>query len=125
MFGQHDTERTFTVEKSRLETQLRENMAQHLNKVHKAQDRYQQLVIEELERRLDQAKNGHAVDPSFLVHLPIPQDYTKEYERALDRLSWMREAEVTLDYAEFNRYVRDEWEWNDRFIASNSVYLTE
>jgi len=115
--------RAMTYDKAKVTARLRENMAAHRDKVLRSQEVYQQKVTEELEHRLDQAKNGHPVDPGFLQHFPIPQDYTREYERVIDRLETTDDKTVTLDDNEFNQYMRDEWDWQARFTASNSTYL--
>lgn len=122
MFGQSN-ERYTEFEKAAVLTRLTKNRNGHRDKVLKAQEVYQQKVIEELETRLDQAKNGQPVDPSFLGRFPIPEDYTKEYDRVIDRIQSQLGSTVLLTDHEFNQYMRDEWDWQNRFVASSAAYL--
>ena len=109
-------------EKSKVLERVKANREGHAAKVSKAQDEYHRQVIEELEKQLDQAKNGKPVDPGFLKFFPIPQDYTKEYDRVIDRLESSLGSEVELTDTEFNQWMRDEWDWMDRFVASTETY---
>jgi hypothetical protein len=117
--------RTVTVNKTDLVKKLRENRTQHAGKVNTARGIYRQKVVAELEIRLEQAKNGRDIDPGFLHLLPIPRDYTEEYDRALAVCEWEVGAEIQLTQEDFNRYVLDQWEWHQAFAASTAVYLAE
>jgi hypothetical protein len=81
------------------------------------------MVVEELSKRLDDAKNGKPVEPGFLQYFPVPHDYTKEYDRVIDRIETQLDSIVMLTDQEFNQYMRDEWDWTDRFMSSSSIYL--
>lgn len=112
-------------EKAVVLQRLEANRTGHAERVRKARDIYQMRVVGELEKRLDQAARGEAVDPGFLQYFPIPQDYTKEYDRVIDRLQTSLGDEVELTDDEFNRWMRDEWDWTNRFIGSTATYLVE
>ena len=113
------------IEKQALLAKLHENRAAHVDKVTRARAAYHDRVIAELEDRLAAAKRGNDIDPGFLHLLPIPRDYTLEYDRAIDQYEWEVKDTVELSREEFNRYVRDEWQWNDQFIATSEIYLAE
>jgi len=114
-----------TVNKTELLARLSSNRESHAAKVAKARQVYRAKIVEELDRRLGEAKSGRDIDPGFLHRLPIPRDFTEEYDRAIDQYSWHVEDTVELTRQDFNRYVRDEWEWVRAFTDSNSVYLAE
>lgn len=114
---------TITVEKSRLIKTLNENKVKHAEKVAKAREVYRQKIIEELDKRLQEAKKGGDIDPGFLHRLPIPLDYTDEYERAIDQYEWELAPQIELTRQDFNRFVRDEWEWQQQFMASSAAYI--
>jgi hypothetical protein len=116
--------KSLTYDKNKVLERLRENRDGHAAKVIEAQSVYQAQVTEELSKRLEQARAGKPVDPSFLAKFPIPQDYTKEYDRVIDRLETTDDKTVTLEDHEFNQWMRDEWDWQGRFTASSSRYLT-
>lgn len=101
---------------------LTANRDGHKDKVERARKAYEELMLNELAQRLDDAKNGTFPNPNFLQHLPVPVDYTREYERAIDRFESQIDHEVLLTDDEFNKYMRDEWDWSERFAASNATY---
>jgi predicted phage-related endonuclease len=115
---------TITVKKDELLDTLRTNRQRHGDKVAQARAKYREKIIEELDRRLAEAKSGRDIDPGFLHRLPIPRDYSQEYDRAVEQLEWEVGETVELDPDDFNRYVRDEWEWHNQFVGSTQVYLT-
>lgn len=55
--------------------------------------------------------------------LPKPQDFLAEYDRALEMLDLSSAEEITLDEHDYRRYMRDEWEWKNTFLATSSTYL--
>ena len=112
-----------TVDKVALIAKLKENRDGHAGKVAKAREVYRERVIEELGRRLEEAQTGRDIDPGFLHRLPIPRDYTVEYDRAIDQYEWEKSDVVELTTTNFNRFVRDEWDWHDAFVGSTQTYL--
>jgi len=109
--------------KAKIMERLEENKKNHRAKVEKAWEVYQQRVTEELAARLDDAKNNKPVDPGFLHFLPVPQDFTEEYDRVIDQLETTVDEIVELSDQEFRQYLRDEWGWQHQFEASTSAYL--
>lgn len=120
-FGNNQTRET-TFDKKDVIARLTKNREGHREKVEKAWTKYNELVVEELAKRLDQAKNGQPVEPEFLQHLPIPLDYTSEYDAVLDWLEIQQGNTVKLTDREFVSWMRDKWDWMDHFKMSNSTY---
>lgn len=116
---------TITVPKADLLEVLRQNLDTHAANVERAREVYREKIIAELDLRLEEAKTGKDIDPGFLHYLPIPRDYTEEYERAIQQVGWEVRDVVELEPGDFNRYVRDEWEWGHQFRASTASYLTQ
>lgn len=112
-----------TYDKAKVLERLQANKDTHRAKVEQTWEGYREQVTAELERQLNQAKQGKPVDPNFLRVFPVPLDYTKEYDRVIDRLNSSDDKTVTLTEHEFNNFMRDEWDWQDRFVATSSVYV--
>jgi hypothetical protein len=93
--------------------------------VDRAQIRYREKVIEELEARLTAARDGKPIDISIFARMPIPRSYAAEYEQAIEELRWHTGETIELSSRDFARFVLDKWEWAQQFAASNMVYLTE
>jgi hypothetical protein len=109
------------VHKAALIETLTKNRDEHRATFLKAQERFRERVIEELDARLERARKGKQVD--LAIRLPEPVDYTDEYQRALDMLEWEIDEEVELDQEGFAQLVRNEWSWQ-RMWASNSLAYT-
>jgi hypothetical protein len=105
---------------SSLIDRLKKNRAEHRKIFEEALVGYRNRVIEELDRRLKDAKAGRKIDTR--IYLTEPEDHTREYDRAIDMLEMHTEPEIELTREEFVRLARDEWEWMDQFIATSSTY---
>ncbi len=117
------SERTIEVKKDRLIETVTENRAEHRAQFLDAQDKYRQRVIEELDRRLHEVRDGAPISLGF--RLPEPVDYTQEYDEALAGLEWEVGDTVHLPQDEFNRLVLNHWEWAGVFAANTQSYLAE
>lgn len=114
---------SITVDKAALETMVRKNRAEHRGVFLRAQDRYREKLIELLDERLAAARAGSKVD--HYIRIPVPVDYTDQYDAALDALAWEVNDQVVLDQGMFNRLVRNDWEWAGDFAANSASYLAE
>lgn len=112
---------TVRVRKTDLIETITKNRDEHRGIFLKAQERFRERLIEELDARLARARKGKQVD--LAIRLPEPVDYTDEYDRALDMLAWEIAEEVELDQQGFAQLVRNEWSWA-RTWASNSLAYT-
>lgn len=111
-----------TVPKDKLLTKMRANREAHHAKYKEATESYRLAAIAALTEQLDHA---HAREPFNLSFaLPLPRDFTEEYDRAIEFFEWDTDEQVVLDRASFNRYVLDEWEWANQFMASTAAYLS-
>lgn len=57
-----------------------------------------------------------------MAQLPRPEDHTSDYDAVIDMLELSSDTEIVLTYADFVRYVRDDWPWKGAFTASVSNY---
>lgn len=100
---------------------VKANRDQHRAVVLEALDGYRVAVIQELDKMIQTAKEGKKIVTT--VELVQPEDHTRDYNRVLDMLDLSVDAEITLSAIDFNRYMRDEWEWDAVFASSNSRYV--
>jgi hypothetical protein len=117
------SERLIKVEKQRLIDTVTENRAEHRGQFLEAQQVYRERVIEELDKRLREVRNGSPITLGF--RLPEPVDYTRYYDEALAGLDWEVEDQVYLSQDEFNRLVLNNWEWKQNFAATSLSYLSD
>lgn len=52
-----------------------------------------------------------------VMNLPLPRCYAAEYDAAIAMAAWDTRDELELSFAEFQCFVRDEWDWKGSFEA--------
>lgn len=100
---------------------IKSNKATHVANFNKAMAEYKIKMVEELEKKLKEAKEGKLVDHT--VNLPRPKSFEGYYDEAYDMISMCKDTEITLDRTLFGQLVRDEWEWSNEYAVANSSYL--
>ena len=117
------SDRLIKVEKQRLIDTVTANREEHRGQFLAAQEKYRARVIEVLDERLDAARRGDKININ--ISLPVPQDYTDWYDKALAGLEWEVSDYVNLGQEEFNRLVLNDWEWRQAFAGTSLSYLAE
>lgn len=108
------------VKKVDLLEKLKGNRAAHATMVREAQEGYKAKVIEVLEKRLDEAKNGQNV--THVIFLQTPSDHTADYDTRIRMLEMCVNDEIPLHVCELRQYVMDEWDWTGEALANNALY---
>lgn len=111
-----------TVDKEQLLDTLRENRERHINSFEEVLEAYRNRAVELLEEHISRIRNG-AVE-RVVVSLPPPQNYEEEYDRAIAMLEWSQDEKIELNAQDFDRYVRDEWDWKGDFNQTAATYMT-
>lgn len=114
---------TITVSKERLLSTLKTNRDEHEGLFIKAQEVYREKFIEALERRLADARAGGKVSTFF--NLPEPVNYTDEFDKAIGMVEWAEGATIEMTERDFQRFVRNQWEWAAAFEANTKSYIEE
>ena len=109
------------VKKSDLLAALSANREAHLAEFDEADGAYRGTVIEALEARVRQIKDGGKIDVSF--HLPKPRSPVKDYDRAIKMLELHQDVSMKLGMDAYRQYVEDDWDWQNEFKHVNSGYL--
>jgi len=111
-----------TVKQETLLKELRANKKSHRGEFLKAQEGWKKIVLEELERRLSNARQG--IDLSMSFHFPEPKDHTTDYDRVIRMVDMSIGKEITISEHDFSQFVMDDWEWKANWTASNVRYTT-
>jgi len=115
--------RTYKVLISDLLTSLKKNRDEHLAIVEEAQAKFRELAIAELDTMLADAKSGKGI--SMRLSLVMPTQHTDAFDNAIGLMEMTAKAGETMieiDADEYERFVRNNWEWSEKFRASNSGY---
>ena len=103
---------------------LKANLETHRTAYEEAWKNYLIAVADTLSE-VEAAVADNVVDFSPLLNLPVPKDYSTEYEEAISMFSYTDDLDIQLTQEEFRRYILDKWNWGRGFLASNSAYLTQ
>lgn len=109
-----------TVQKDKLLEKLRQNRDAHKAIFDEAMDGYAKEAEAQLQRHLDEVRAGKIKVIS--VHLPVPEEHTRDYDRAIQMVEMNVADQVKLSESDFAMYVMDDWSWKRQFLASNSTY---
>ncbi len=115
--------RTYTVNIKELVDTLKKNRDKHVGIVEEAQEEFRKLAIEEIERALADAKSGKKIVTR--LSLEVPSIHTDAFDNAIGLMEMtMRAKETTIeiDAHEYERFVRNNWEWTQQFRDSNFAY---
>ena len=110
-----------TVNKANLITQLKSNRDAHRAEYDAACLVYKDRCVAEIETMLADARAG--VIRRNLT-LPIPEEHTEDYNRAIDMLEWAQSDTIDLTQQEFATLVRNQWGWLQSFTANTSSYTS-
>ena len=113
--------KTVKIQVAKLQEILEENKLNHVAIFEKAVEGYRKQAIAELEKSLEEARNGLRIRRTIALIEPMNQ--TKEYDRILKQLSLTSDRIVELTDSEFANYVMDDWSWKDQFLVSSSAYI--
>lgn len=111
---------TVKIKKDELLGIVRTNREQHRAIFLEAQVGFRAQAVAELDNMLERAKAGGRIPRSWSLLAPI--DQTKEYDRVLKMLEMSVDDVIELSQIDFARYVMDDWEWREQFLASNARY---
>lgn len=109
------------VHKTELLETLKKNKEGHRELFLAAQEGWKKRIIEELDRRLADARAGRKIRALFSV--PEPEDHTKDYNRIIRMVEMSVENVLELTAQEFQQYVMDDWSWKAAWSSSNVAYV--
>ena len=145
----HDQKnRMVEVNRIQLLATLVANKEKHIKDFHEAVEGYKESAMQKLKDGHETAKQnieknlarGIATIESFdstkvkdapnyivftdqiIVKLPVPQNYSDEYDAAIAVAEWDVRETLELTNAEFQCFVRDIWGWSEDFTKVSTMY---
>lgn len=113
-----------TVPRPKLIDIITANRAKHVIAHESAARGYRVKVAERVKaaakKALKLAQKGRAVMMSF--HYPLPASHVKDYDRVIGMLKMDTSTHIKLDARDYDRYVKDRWEWSEEFVGTASMY---
>lgn len=110
------------VNKSELLEALKKNKENHKKLFDEAQENFRKRIIEELDRRLADAKADRSVQ--LYIDLPEPEDHTKDYERVIKMVEMSQDEILEISREDFAQYVMDDWAWRRAWVANTLSYTS-
>lgn len=101
---------------------IKANREKHIAEYKEALAGYRTTTIAKMKENLVAAEAGGELKTS--INVARPESHEKEYDRAISMLTWTQDTVVELDVHDFDRFVNDEWSWQQNFKSVNSMYLT-
>jgi predicted KAP-like P-loop ATPase len=102
---------------------LEKNKEAHRETFLEALEGYKVEAIKVLTEKLEAVKNNKRL-PQVWINLPMPEDHTDDYERAIKLLRLDTRAEVELTEGEFAQYVMDDWGWKGQWASNTVAYAS-
>lgn len=115
--------RTYKVKVETLLGHLRRNREEHQEIVEEAQVAFREQAIKRLDAMLADAKTGKNIRTK--LGLTVPSIHVDAFDNAIGLLEMTAEADesiIEIDSGEYERFVRNNWEWSRDFITSNRAY---
>ena len=108
------------INRQMLVTILIENKDKHHNNFVKAVASYKEKAVEVLKQNIDNISSGKKLRVYFT--LPVPEEHTKDYDRAIRSLGLDTRDEIKLTEADARCYVDDQWGWSQSFLSNTVSY---
>lgn len=108
------------VDKDWLVRTVRSNRQQHHAVFVKACKQFKTLALQRLEALVDEVAAGKV--RSLHVPLPIPEEHTEDYDRAIRMLERHVDPTVELTEDAYRCLVDDEWGWRRSFLSNTVAY---
>jgi len=115
--------KTVVVDKKELLSTLKKNRDNYRAMFEEALIGYRKLVIEKLDKAIQDAKTGKKIKTYFRIEEPVAQ--TPDYDRAISMLEWSLDDKIELTEHEFAQYVTDNWQWKMNFLLINSACVAK
>lgn len=113
---------TVKINKSELQIIIKENYEKYKNLYDASLQTYWEAVEKELNKGIQlvkkQLKDKTGPIYSFTVQAQMPDKNHDSYERILRMLELSVDTEIELSVNDFDKYVRNKWEWRERYMQS-------
>lgn len=111
----------FNVNKARLAATLGANRTAHAAQYQEAMVKYRARAIAWFNEACDKAVAGGEIER--YLHLPVPEEHTDDFDRAIEALDWHQGDDIELEEHQFEELVRNRWNWHKTFMQNTTSYL--
>jgi hypothetical protein len=112
---------TVRVSKSFLIETLEKNKEDHQTSYYEILEARHAKLLDTLRGELKKAKDRKDYQPS--IHVPLPENHVKDYEKVINLLHASLDQEFELSRSEFDQYVNDDWGWKGHFLTVSGCYI--
>lgn len=111
-----------TVDRIKLITTLKTNRDQHHAVWLEAVEGYHAKAKENLESLITSLKGAHKKPVPVNLHLTVPEDHTKDYDKVIGLLEMSTEDTIRLSDQDYEWFVLDDWGWKNSWMYANAGY---
>lgn len=109
-----------TVKREVLLDAIKRNREKHSADFSEAMKGYREAVVVELQKKLDDAKEGKDVDHS--LRILRPESHVDDYDNVISMLEMSVSVEIQITEHQFRQFVRDQWQWKKAFETVAMAY---
>ena len=109
--------------KEKVLTTLSNNLEEHRRIFEEAVDGYYEAALKELNKAIERLQEPSG-PTSVYVTVSAPENHEKDYEAVISMLENSLDTEIVFNDIQYRCYMLDEWDWQRKFLASNSKYST-
>lgn len=120
-FFMHGALLEITITKEKLLTRLKTNREKHAKVYEEAVAGFHDACLKMLEETKE-ALLKRKVPAAIALHLPVPVDHTKDYDRLIEMIELSSDTEFDLNEQQAANYIMDEWHWTNQWLSSNAGY---
>lgn len=113
---------TVKIKKEDLLKSIKANRDKHALEYDKAKNGFRKLLEKELRGKLNAIVESKNVKLAFKSVKPI--SHLKEYDDVIGMLELSTDTEFEINHQQYKQYVKNEWEWERMWYASNALNLS-
>lgn len=110
---------------------LRTNRAQHIAEFKEACAGYREQALKRIDEifgdlrdQINGLRDGQTIAVVGLQFgLSVPESHEKAYDQIIRMMEMSVDEEITLTCSQFGCFVMDDWDWKEKWSASNRTYL--
>lgn len=111
---------TINVNRLNLIQTIKANRETHKKDYEVALTKYRYTATEKMKENLALAESGGEI--KIYLDVKVPESHADDYDRVIGMLEISVDETIPLTAAEYNTYVRDEWNWSRSFASNTKVY---
>jgi uncharacterized protein YbcC (UPF0753/DUF2309 family) len=112
------------VDKRKLLSTLKENLEKHKKQYTESVEAWKKKAAEEVAKLPERILKGEVKHIRNVIseYDDRPTSYAPSYEAVIRMLEYCADEVIELESTDFERYVADNWEWKQSFVANSAKY---